>query len=713
MHNYTLYDFLVALEALLVFPAFLFAPGYVTGWATNLFGFREKSGPERILFGALLSTGVTPIAATLLCRLISLSALNAGFIGATAVFIGIVIYEARNRSTHPIFSFKGETRILAFAMAAWALLALALLIDIQIGERLYLSTSVFDHSIRVAFARSILKNGVPPVNPLFFPGHVIPLHYYYYWFLVCALPAKLLGIDPRLTVYASCAWAGFALAATVPLYLKYFMADREQLRRKSVWGIALLLVTGLDLLPILVYLFSPGHTFFPEMEWWDSEPVGSWLSSILWAPHHIVALVACLSGFLVIWRCGPGNSGHERATAWIIAGAAFASAAGLSVYVALTFGLFLVVWGFWLLAQRSWRELLILSAAGATALALSFPYLRELRAGGAGAQFISWGLRWHTGDSLQLLHINSPLMRKGASLLEMPLMYLLELGFFFAVGALRLRRLFAERKRLEAWEIASWLMLGTSLAVASFLRSDVITANDLGIRSVLLMQFVLLLWAVPLVYEWRTTRGANLKQPRAIVRPWTLGFLLILGLVATVYQLSVMRSYAFFHDNTAGSPDYRVPSKDLAAMVYSIRSDFDSLDKALPASAVVQADPWSHFSLPYPLYATRRAISSIPQCGYPFSGSMYEHQCYQLQLIIGKAFNYPDWLATKYVDAFCNQFSIDALLVTSRNPVWQARDSWVWQRPALFADQEVRIIGCGRGVQPQSAGVSKPAMEGN
>lgn len=695
MHNYTFADLTGALKALLIFPIYLLTPGYVAGWTMNLFDFRGRPFAERILHGIGLSVAITPIAAALLSRAVSLSAVNAIFITVAAGCAALLIHEVRNHRARLGFRIDGETRVLAIAMAAWSLIALGLLIDIQVGNRLYLSTSVFDHSIRIAFTRSIVTNGVPPVNPLFYPGRTVPLHYYYYWFLVSALPGKLLGLDPRLTVYASCVWAGFALAATVPLYLKYFMEEREQLRAKSLWGIALLLVTGLDLIPTLVYLLSPGHTLFAEMEWWDSEAIGSWIASFLWVPHHIAALVACLMGFLVLWRCGRGTSRSQRTTAWGLAGLAFASAAGLSIYVAMTFGLFLIVWGMLLLAQRRWQELVILTAAGAIALALSFPYLHELRTGGAGTHFVVWGLRWHTGDSLGLMNIQSPVVREITSFLEMPLMYLIELGFFFAVGALRLRRLFTELRTLAAWEIASWLMLGASLFVASFLRSEVITANDLGIRSILLMQFVLLLWAVPLVYEWRASRGANLRQARAVVRPWTLGLLAILGLAATVYQVSLMRSYAFFHDNTTGSPDYRVPSRDLAGMLYSIRSDFEALGRSLPGDAIVQADPWSHFYIPYPLYATRRAISSIPQCGYPFSGQMYERECYQLQLIIGRAFDQPGWLQTKDVDSFCDHFLINALLVTFQNAEWQAKDSWVWQRKPLLADEQVRIIGCG------------------
>ncbi|HLJ86869.1 MAG TPA: hypothetical protein VKZ53_08595 [Candidatus Angelobacter sp.] len=696
MHNYTLVDLLGALRAWALFPIFLIAPGYLAGWSLNLLKFRDKGIEERTLLSVTLSVGLTPAIAALISRIAPLSAVNGLFLGITALFIACLAAERNVLRGQANRGLERGTKILLFAMGAWTVVALGILIDIQIGDRLYLSTSVFDHSIRTAFTRSILKNGIPPVNPLFYPGHAIPLHYYYYWYLLCALPAKLGAIDPRLSVIASCVWAGFALAATIPLYLKYFLGERNRLRSSSLFGIALLLVTGLDLLPTILYLVTPGHVLFAEMEWWDSEIIGSWLSSLLWAPHHIAALVACLSGFLLIWTIEPSSTLGERVKAALIAGLAFASAGGLSIYVAFTFCVFLFLWGIAGAFRRQWTEIGLLATSGLVAILLSIPYLQGLQASGSSSQFAVWGLRWHTGDSLRMAGIQSVALHHIASILEMPLMYLLELGFFFAVGVLRLWQAIRQHRSLSRSEAAAWVMVGSSLFIASFLKSDVILANDLGIRSVLLAQFVLLLWGAPLLAGWSKGDIAQFQGPAGSpVRPWTLRLMLLLGFAATVYQATLMRTYSFVHDNTTGSPDYRMPSKDLGPTVYAIRSAYDEIDRVLPASAVVQANPWIHISFPYPLYSTRRSVTSIPGCGVPFSGKGYEGECHDIQLTMGRAFNSSDWLATKFVDNFCDQFFTDALLVTSYDPIWRSPNSWVWQRTPLFANQFVRVIGCG------------------
>lgn len=699
MHNYTLLDLSGALSALVLFPIFLLVPGYVFGWILNIFEFRAKSLTERVLLSTALSFAIAPIVAAILARVASLSAVNLVFLFITAVFAALLISELRIDPGQFKAPVSRETRILLLVMGTWALVSLGLLIDIQVGDRLYLSTSVFDHSIRASFARSILQNGMPPINPLFFPGHSVPLHYYYYWFLLCALPAKILGIDPRLSMYASCAWSALGFSAILLLYLKYFIGDRENLKRKALWAVVLVPVTGLDLIPTAFYCFGPNHTVFAAMDWWDSEMMGSWIASFLWVPHHVAALVACLLGYLVVWHASENPSVANRVKASLIGGLAFASAAGLSVYVTLTFAAFLCTWGLFTLIQRRWAEVLILTAAGLTALLLSLSYLRELRSGGAGGQFVTWGLRWHTGDSLRMLGIDSAVVLHIASFLEMPLMYLIELGFFFVVGLLRLRSAIANRRNLSRWEMASWVMFGTSLFISSFLRSDVITANDLGIRSTMVMQFVLLLWAVPLVYDWRTRSDSFKHSIRPFVKPWTMGAFLCLGLAATLYDATLGRAWAFVHDNTSGSPDYRVPSRDLAGMFYTIRSDFDALNQLLPKNAIVQADPWSHISLPYPLYASRRSISSIPGCGVPFSGPVYESECYRLQLVIGRAFDQPGWLDTQDVDSFCDRFAIDALLVTYKTAIWTVPDAWVWHRQPILSNQWVRVIGCGSRIQ--------------
>jgi len=693
VHNYTVSDILGALEGVVLLSVFLLIPGYVVGWLLNLFTFRERQLTERILLSVPLSICFSSITAVLVTRFTSLSVAVLFFVALGVVFLGCIVYELRTHPERLKIHFDRETRILAIAMAVWTVVALIVLLDLQIGHKIYFSVTAWDHCVRSALTRSALETGVPPNNPFFFPGHIVQLRYYYYWNLLCALPAKLGHIDPRLTMYASCVWAGYALAAIVPLYLKHFIGDRIQLRRKSLLGIALLVVTGLDLLPTIVNLVGPGHIVQPDMEWWDYNQITAWTDATLWVPNHIAALVACLLGFLTIWNVSPQAKTGERLKASAIGALAFASSAGLSLYVTFAFGAFLIVWNLLLLHKEQWTELLLFAMAGAGAALLSILYLKDiLMAPGAG-DFATWAVRWPMGP---LLHIESVLLGLTASIAALPLWYFIELGFFFVVGVLRLRSTWHRRERLSRTELASWLLLGTSLFIASFLRSSVIAANDLGMRSALFMQFILLLWAVPLVHEWwsNTDREKFRVMLAPVIRPATLRWLVVLGVLATIYQVALLRTYAFVHADQPGhEQDARVVSKDKTGTVYGIRQAYESMEKIVPAHAIVQYNPLPHNYLAYLLYASRRPASAGPGCGTSFGGKIYD--CIQIQFKLTYVFNNPHWEGAQSLDAVCDKYSINALMVTDQDPVWQRPDTWVWKRSPLIANEFVRVFGCG------------------
>ena len=110
-----------------------------------------------------------------------------------------------------------------------------------------------------------------------------------------------------------------------------------------------------------------------DLDWWNEE-VASWLHSVLWVPHHVVALIACLTGFLLLWRV----EGDRVASSILIACLAFTSAVGCSVYVTLVFAVFLALWtGVAFLARRS-QEGLAFVCTGIIAVVLSLPHLRTL-----------------------------------------------------------------------------------------------------------------------------------------------------------------------------------------------------------------------------------------------------------------------------------------------------------------------------------------------
>ncbi|HEX8919697.1 MAG TPA: hypothetical protein VF898_14430, partial [Chloroflexota bacterium] len=273
MQNFFLKDFFGATTAVLVFPIFLVFPGYLIGWSTNLWHFREERFIGRLCISLPLSVAFSGVAATLVGRTFGFSWSLRLFELLAVLFLALIAWEYKNPSLRQRLVLGRSSRVLLTLCIGWMLLAFATVLDFQVGDRLYLSVTAYDHCIRALFARSIVHTGIPPVNPLYYPGEVVALRYYYFWNAVCALPALLTGVDARLTMYASTVWCGLGLMAVIALYLKHFCGVTEGLRRKALVGVGLLAVTGLDLIPTFIKAATPPHIFEPDMEWWSPDIV--------------------------------------------------------------------------------------------------------------------------------------------------------------------------------------------------------------------------------------------------------------------------------------------------------------------------------------------------------------------------------------------------------------------------------------------------------
>ena len=121
----------------------------------------------------------------------------------------------------------------------------------------------------------------------------------------------------------------------------------------------------------------------------------------------------------------------------------------------------------------------------------------------------------------------------------MPLHYFLELGLFSMVGVVMVRRL-RNRERVGLAEFSALAIALTSVLVCTFLRSSVISNNDLGWRGFLVAQFILLIWAADL---WDDGFFA------AHARQGLVATLLMFGVAGTVYEVSMIRFYPLISDS--------------------------------------------------------------------------------------------------------------------------------------------------------------------
>ena len=685
MPDFTLTDLLAASLGFLLFALFGFVPGYVVAWSTDLFAFRKQTLGARLSLAVCLSFGLTPVLAYLAGRL-SFSAQWIAFALVWLAGLGILISWLRSRGL-PSIRIQPPGRIFAAIVLGWFLLGLFSLVDLQWGRRLYFSVVSYDYTLRTAITASIAHTGIPPANPYFSPGQAFPLRYHYFWMIPCALVERLGSpfVSARQATIAGTLWAGLGLLAIVSLYLRFFTPARpSRLRRRTLIGLSLLMVTGLDIIPNLLRdLFRQP---LPEPEWWNTQ-ISSWITTVLFVPHHAAALIAGLTGILIIWSAG--RFSRWPSVSALIAGLCLASSAGCSMYVAAILGVWLVLWTA-LSLWKGWRnETRFLLVTGAVALLAVAPHLLALRgslsadSGAAGPPF-TFKVREFILTDLFKPWIHGIFWRENLiDLLFLPLNYFMELGLFFVVAVAAIRHYRKTRRPLRRYELATLTLAGVSVFICSFLRSSLLPGNDLGWRGFLPAQFVLLLWAVDLL-----DRPWPLRAHRSLIRA-----LIVLGVASSLYEAASLRLYPIAYD-LWDIPRFRwfAMDRQLGGRTYALRSAYDQLKTQLPSTAIVQHNPNGiPGNLPWGLYADRPAAAETPGCGTLFGGD--PKLCASVIASLNPVFD--GSLPAPDLDRVCSQWSISAILIKDTDPAWSAGASWIRQRPPILSNPFVRVYLCG------------------
>jgi hypothetical protein len=713
VQNFTVVDLVQTTLATLAFALFLLPSGYLLGLASNAFGMRSRSAAEKILFSAAFSIAATPILAVLLTRAFSYKVTLTVFLLLAVISMSTLAGQFPPRKQ--FFSgIRRSTWILLCMMLAWFLVVQFSLADLQMGHRLYVSFVAFDHSVRVPLIEAAARSGVPPRNPFYGLGKVPVVRYFYYWYVVCALPMRLFGLSAKAYLDASVFWSGLGLVSTIPLYLKYFLGETDHLRRKSLIGIALLTVTGLDLLPYAAMVYRE-RKYLPDMEWWDPNQVTSWLGSLLWVPHHVASLTACMAGLLALSTIEEETPLRQTVWAVALSGLAFASAAGLSVYVTFTFAIFAVLWTLQTLRQKKIRTFAAYVATGAFSLLLSWPYLLDLLSkqvntgvGGAvsgGERFAFFAIRDYppATELLGNIGIHNPLLLELAKLPVLLFVYALEFGFFALIMLLCLRRDRRNSAFLSRQRRMGWMMFVVCLLTMSVLKSDSTSQNDLGFRGMLVVQFVLLLWAAPTVHDCFFAGDAAMRA--GLGAPWvkiSLICTLVLGVAGTTCQLFTLRCYTPLADaGKVERTELYFGAPGFGERTYWLRDGFGRLNELTSPGASVQYNPVRNEVLISHLYSTRQAVMGDAFCGSGFGGDV--EKCRQAFPTFAKVFNNPDAVRKWNLDNFCDEFKVNVLVATDVDPIWKDPHGWVWLRPSLFANPAMRAIHCGAASQPMAA----------
>ena len=686
-HAFMLADMEGSLVAVCLFPLFVLAPGYAIAWLTDLFEFRRRTLAFRLTLSIPLSIALCPALTYLAGRFGSMTAVWCLY---AVTWVYALVVTARH--LRPPISLPPKSYSVLAILAVWTAVAILSLVDLQIGDRAYFPAAAFDYSVRTQFIHAIGVSGIPPGNPFFFPGHPVPLRYHYFWLLLCAL-VNLAGgaaVGPRHAWIGGTVWCGIGLMALVALYFRLFCyRGPASFRRRAITGVLLLGVTGLDILPtaILWALQAAGmRGVFASMEWWN-EQVDGFVYTALWESHYLSGLIACLMALLVLWDVPRHATTGARVRQVLIAGLALASAGGASIYLGFVFAVFLLLWTAIALARRWWREAAVVAGAGLAGLAFFLPYAVSLRGPALGGPLMQFWMRpFYPVDALfKGQHLGHAWVLPLANLLALPLNYFLELGFFLAAALLWWKKHRAGRQPLTRAETATALMIATSVAICTFLRSSVIGNNDLGWRGFLFAQFGLLLWAVDILGDWRSTA----RDQRVF-----LTVLLVLGAVGSAYEVAINRFYPLLADHgTVATLSWLSPDRQAGKRIFAQREAGEWAARATPANAIVQFNPHvvSQDTSAY-LYSDRQMVAADETCLSTFGGN--PALCPALIAALDGVYPPAGQAAPPTLDGVCRALPIDVVGALDTDPAWKDRQSWVWREPPVFANRYVRLFRC-------------------
>jgi hypothetical protein len=704
--NFTFQDIFGSLLAFAIFPLVFFIPGYVFSEILNLFEFRQRFLPARLAIAVVISLSITPIMLFLFYRLVSADGALLFCAIFVLVFAGLLWFGRKNAFRVDNVSRK-NTFLAGWIFSGWSLFAIFSLVDIQWGNRLYYSVVSNDLTTRVSIVDAITRTGVPPISPGFFAGEPMRLTFlYYFWYIPCSLVDRIGGglVDARMAMIASVAWCGIGLMSIIALYLR-LRNPWNGLRawKTALMGIGALTISGLDCYPALVMMIgmrlATGRAF-PEgdIEHWN-EQITAWVSALYWVPHHVASLIACLVGFLLV-QSVRGKGFRRQLGAAIVAGLAFASAAGMSIWVTAVFVLF---WGMWmvylLVKKREIGTVLIMVGAGVIAVAVLSPFLLDLLGGGSSMQ----GGRLPVIFEVRLFRpvwgfvLNSSvLVRNLVFLVFLPIKYILELGFYLAVGWFWLRRNARNAGRSNPYHVPEILLLTASVFVGTFLRSSLINNNDLGWRGWMFGQFILLVWAVDIGQEFlaqnsfRTYLNATSKT-WLMKRGRLLAQLVVFGVFTTILSVVLLRTWTMLNDTgLTGVPNGLSLDTRLGERTFAARQAYEFVRDQLPENVVIQYNPALPSDHPSGLYGTRQMVLS-DHSAYGVTAQAID----ALQLGMGVIFKEKtnDWAR---IDPICAHYSIDVLVMNDLDPIWQALPGLSAKRPPLYRNAFYALFACGK-----------------
>lgn len=604
-------------------------------------GFLPEQGWRRACWALVLGPALLPAVDALLLRWTGMASVLVLHGALAAVGAPPALQTARR------VPLRWWSAILAcFVAAAWAN------VDFDWNGRLYQSVIILDGVKHAAVVGALAQSGVPLHDPFFArPGIA---GYYYYFYIGPAL-IHWVGhalIDSRAAFAAATFITLLAFPALLMLIGEAAALIPANARRRFFRFVVLLcFVSGLDLLAGIWIWLKTGDVV-AQLDWW-SEEIRWALTSILWVPHHMSAIIAVYTGCLLIARSNRSSVLPSAA----LAGLAFATAFGCSLWIALAAAPILALWWLFDRAKADASPIWALPLSGALALVVCVPQIMDIY---AGRTMTGPPLSWYMRPLGPIRVLPHTAMQWIVHLAVMPGGYLMEFGIF-GLGAI----VFLARGRLResrSTSIGRLLMVGAPVALllVTFVRSSVIY-NDFGWRAVWFAQLPAFAWTASVLAR---TRNQLRSSPI-----WTAAF--ALGVAAVVWDMAgirLIRPYFFL-----------VFINDHPAVDYDNRGAYAWLDRNVPASVMVQHNPTdTGRAFDFGLYSDRKVAVADGDARLFGADDQAVHERVDLLTPIFRLPLAPAELRQRAAAA-----GVGGILLTSADPLWR-RDGgppsdWVCQ----------------------------------
>lgn len=415
----------------------------------------------------------------------------------------------------------------ASAYVAAALLALvpaASILPKFAGDAVYLADPIFDHS-KIAIVDAMIRQGLPPINPVFGGDAPGRLAYYYLWHFSAAelaLPFYASGWEADIGLTWFTAFASLTLMMALSVWL---------CRDSRAAIVVVALAAAGSLRSALGWIFDTPD-LSPFMA--DSNGFAGWLFQSAWVPQHLMAASCVITAMLLVARYAHAPSAALLLTLVLTVVAGFES----STYVGgVTLAIAAVAAGPILLVNiERGRRLRFFGAMAIAAVLVVFliaPFVIDQLATAAARHDPTPVVIRHfqvLGDVFPL-----PLRR----ILDLPAYWLIELPIEFPAtylaGAIALWALLrSAMPRQEKIVIACFACLaGAGLAASWLLASTLGDNNDLALRAVLPAVMVLVI----------ATAAAIMRSPHRVL----IGAVALAGLL-----FSLPDTVYLMHSDVAG-----------------------------------------------------------------------------------------------------------------------------------------------------------------